>query len=317
MESSGVYRHVPSRSEDIGLVDHPKPCAIWLAPSHLNRCSATDQPRRGECQVAMAERRLLFPCRERGPVGEQPLVGLTDRLAAGDDLAGWEGQQGVGFVQRHQPIDVACVGPFHEEPAQVLRPCSSFAFAVVAPPSQLLSTSSDPRGSCIIASPSLTFRAGLLAACLAPCSIPRQAGREPTPRHSGQMSTCTSTIQPPAPAASRQAPRRTPRAGEPPRSASRPAGCPRRRHPGRGRPGRFGPAATPEHLGQAECRLLERLLQGRAVGSDSNAGDVLQQRQAQPSTPRGRDRAALEDVAGGRRPLRARQRGRRCQREPS
>jgi hypothetical protein len=53
----------------------------------------------------MVERRLLFPCREHWPVGEQPLVGLTDRVAAGGDLAGWEGQHGVGFVQRHQSVD--------------------------------------------------------------------------------------------------------------------------------------------------------------------------------------------------------------------
>ena len=78
----GVRGQRPSRSllRHGGLVDGPPPGAVRLAPGDLRRHPAIHQARRGQGNIAPAQRRPLLSCHKGRPAGEQSGIVRTTPL---------------------------------------------------------------------------------------------------------------------------------------------------------------------------------------------------------------------------------------------
>lgn len=50
--------------------------------------------------------------------GEHPLERISDGLLASGDIAGRQGQHGVGLIAGHQALDIAGVSPLNDESAE-------------------------------------------------------------------------------------------------------------------------------------------------------------------------------------------------------
>jgi len=107
-------------AQDVGLVDHPEPGPVGLAPGNF-RCGSGRYARRRQGQVAVPHRRPLIASRKRGPVSQQLLIGSADRLRSGRDISPWQHEPRLRLVERHQAFDIAGVGSLQKEPAEILR----------------------------------------------------------------------------------------------------------------------------------------------------------------------------------------------------
>jgi hypothetical protein len=79
----------------------------------------------------MTERGPLLSSK-RGLAGKKALIHAADRLSSYGHFSGRKSQHGIGFIERHKPIQIARVAPYYKESAKILGPSSSLTFAIIA-----------------------------------------------------------------------------------------------------------------------------------------------------------------------------------------
>jgi hypothetical protein len=102
------------------LIDGPKPIAIWLAPSNLCTDISVAMSRRGECEIATAQRRGLNTCAKLRAACQIFNKELSNLICPNEPLPVITNQRGIFLIERDEPFDVSSVGAFDEELLKII-----------------------------------------------------------------------------------------------------------------------------------------------------------------------------------------------------